>query len=224
MITNMLYHGRRRGVFFLLFFLSFHLAADVDRGIFPNTDFKKIFNKPAIISSDVFSIREGDNSQWITMLADTHVTTAIPLAKLRYIITDYENYPRYFKRNTSSRIAAVTEEGTCQDVRVTVGLMGMSFSCRYTVLLKELVNTPAKFVLEFTHVSDDGNTRDVNGQWHFESVFVDGRPGTYVRYISSSTSLRKFFLQKTAMSLFGGAEFTGMIDQLLEAAAKLTGV
>jgi ribosome-associated toxin RatA of RatAB toxin-antitoxin module len=188
-------------------------------GIEPDTDFRKIFNNSTIISSNVFSTQEA-NALWITMFADTHVTTDIPLAKLRRIITDYENYPKYFKRNTSSRIAAVTGEGVYQDVRVTVGLIGFSFSGRYTVLVRELINQPDKFWLTFTHVTDDGNIRNVHGEWYFETLDGEGSPRTYVRYVSSSQSIRRFFLQKTIQSMFVGSEFTDMTDQLLEAAAK----
>jgi hypothetical protein len=212
--------GRVRFLFFPLFFLSLRLAAQAESGIAPNTDFKKIFHRSTIISSDVFSTRDSDDSVWITMSADTHVTTDIPLARLRYIITDYENYPQYFKRNTSSVIAGVTEEGVYQDVSVTVRLLGFSFTGRYTVLVREVVNTPTQFVLEFSHVTDTGAIRDVHGQWYFQTIHVEGKPWTYVRYISSSAAIRRFLLQKTIQSMFVGSEFTGMTDQLLAAAAK----
>jgi hypothetical protein len=220
MIRYGLYRAARF-LFLPLFFLSFYLGADTGSGIAPDTDFKKIFRKSTIISSDVFSTRDSDNSVWITMSADTHVTTDIPLDKLRYIITDYENYPAYFKRNTASVIAGVTETGIYQDVQVTVGLLGFSFTGRYTVLVRELVNTPTQFVLGFSHVTDNGTIRDVHGQWYFETVYVDGQPWTYVRYISSSASIRRFLLQKTIQTMFVGSEFTAMTDQLLAAADKL---
>jgi hypothetical protein len=210
----------RRGLCLLplIFFWSFKAAAE-PVGIVPGTDFKRIFNRSTVIDSAVFSTRDTDNSVWITMFADTHVVTDIPLARLRYIITDYENYPRYFKRNTASKVAAVTGDGIYQDVQVTVGLLGITFTGRYTVLVREIVNNPAQFVLEFSHVTDNGAIRNVHGQWYFESVTVNDRPGTYIRYISSSESIRRSILQKTAMALFVGAEFTDMTDQLLKAAA-----
>jgi hypothetical protein len=107
-----------------------------------------------------------------------------------------------------------------QEVRVTVGLLGLSYTGRYTVLVREMVNTPGKFVLTFNHISDDGNIRDVNGEWYFESITVDGKPMTYVRYVSSSSSMRRLGIQKAIQSMFVNAEFTGMTDQLLEAGAR----
>jgi ribosome-associated toxin RatA of RatAB toxin-antitoxin module len=204
-----------------LFSLFLPLALAAEAGIAPGTDFKKIFNKSTIISSNVFSTRDNAGNQWITMAADTHVTTNIPLDKLRSVITDYEHYPDFFKRNTSSQVIGTTEDGgVYQRVRVTVGLMGFSYTCGYTVLCRETVNTPAKFVLTFAHVSDDGNTRDVYGEWYFETVYVEGNPWTYVRYVSSSASIRRLVLQKAIQSMFVNSEFTDMTDQLLEAARK----
>jgi hypothetical protein len=223
--------GSRRGIPFpvslrlllpavcALFLFSAPGAAAVEGGVAPDTDMEKIFNKSTIISSDVFSTQE-DGALWITMLADTHVTTDIPLATLRRIITDYDNYPKYFKRNTSSRIAAVTDDGIYQDVRVTVGLIGFSFSGRYTVLVRTLIDNPDKFLLTFSHITDDGSIRDVHGEWYCETLPAGGTPKTYVRYVSSSRSIRRFFLQKAIQSMFVGAEFTDMTDQLLAAAAK----
>lgn len=197
------------------------LGVSADAGIAPDTDFKKIYNKSTIVSSRVTSFKDGNNNTWITMFADTHVTTDIPMARLRYIITDYLNYPKYFKRNTSSRIAGTTADGgVYQDVRITVGLLGFSYSGRYTVLLREMVDTPDKFVLTFNHINDDGNIRDVNGEWYFERITVDGKPMTYVRYISSSSSIRRIGIQKAIQTMFVGSEFTDMTDQLLAAAAK----
>ncbi|MDR1374259.1 MAG: SRPBCC family protein [Treponema sp.] len=211
----------KRGLFLVSVFLVPALGASADAGIAPNTDFKKIYNRSTIISSRVTSYKDSGNNTWITMFADTHVTTDIPLARLRYIITDYLNYPRYFKRNTSSRIAGTTEDGgVYQDVRVTVGLLGLSFSGRYTVLVREMVDTPEKFVLTFNHINDDGNIRDVNGEWYFERVTVDGQLMTYVRYVSSSSSLRRIGIQKAIQTMFVSAEFTDMTDQLLAAGAR----
>jgi hypothetical protein len=211
---------KRGFVLFAVFLIpAFGVAADA--GIAPNTDFKRIYNRSTIISSRVTSFKDGDNTTWITMFADTHVTTDIPLARLRYIITDYLNYPKYFKRNTSSRIVGTTGDGgVYQDVRVTVGLLGFSFSGRYTVLVRETADTPDKFVLTFNHINDDGNIRDVNGEWYFERITVDGKLMTYVRYISSSSSMRRIGIQKAIQTMFVGSEFTGMTDQLLEAGAK----
>lgn len=192
-----------------------------DAGIAAGTDFAKIFRKSTIISSDVFSNKDEDGNTWITMEADTHVTTDIPLDKLRFVITDYANYPKYFKRNASSRVAGFSDDGgVYQDVRVTVGLLGFSYTGRYTVLVREQINTPTKFVMTFNHINDDGSIRDVNGEWYFETIQVNGQPGTYVRYVSSSTSIRRIGIQRGIQSMFVNAEFTGMTDQLLEAAAR----
>jgi hypothetical protein len=209
----------QRGFLLLSVFLVPVLGVSADAGIAPDTDFKRIYNRSTIISSRVTSYKDGNNNTWITMFADTHVTTDIPMARLRYIITDYLNYPKYFKRNTSSRIAGATADGgVYQDVRVTVGLLGLSYSGRYTVLVREMVDTPDRFVLTFNHINDDGNIRDVNGEWYFEKITVEGKPMTYVRYVSSSSSIRRIGIQKAIQSMFVNSEFTDMTDQLLEAA------
>lgn len=219
---NMIYSSiLKRGFILFSVFLIPVPGTSADAGIAPDTDFRRIYNRSTIISSRVTSFKDGSNNTWITMFADTHVTTDIPLARLRYIITDYLNYPKYFKRNTSSRIAGTTEDGGIyQDVRITVGLLGFSYSGRYTVLVREMVDTPDKFVLTFNHINDDGNIRDVNGEWYFERITVDGRPMTYVRYISSSSSVRRIGIQKAIQTMFVSSEFTGMTDQLLEAGTK----
>ncbi|MDR2184430.1 MAG: hypothetical protein LBO80_02000 [Treponema sp.] len=207
------------------------LSAGENTALYPGTDPWKIFNKPEMISLDVYSPR-GDPR--IMMFADAHVSAGIPLYKLRSVISDYGQYHRYFKRCSRSGIAALTEEGVFQDLEMTVKLMGMSFTGHFVVFVRELSNSASSFSLGFTYTSETGTIRRVYGEWRFERIDPapsgardsGASPGglTYVRFTLSGATARKIPLQKTAMSLALGPEMISILEQLLAAASNLQGI
>jgi ribosome-associated toxin RatA of RatAB toxin-antitoxin module len=176
---------------------------------------KAILGKPRVISSGIASEKGDDNSRWIRMFADVHVCTGIPLSRLYAVITNYGNYPAYFKRNRSVQVFPAEPEGVYQDAEVGISLMGISYISRYRTLIREKKNTPSGFILEFTGISSDGSVKDLFAQWFFETVLVDGRPHTYIRYTFSNAVARKNIFQKAVMSMFIDSEALAMLNQLL---------
>jgi hypothetical protein len=183
----------------------------------PNVNLKKILNRPDVLYSKVDSVREGDKV-WISMEADVQVCTAIPLDKIKAVIMDYSNYARTFRRTTISRVVRQAESETAAFFEQTVVVMGITVVTRYTVLMETPIDTGGKFLLTFSHISDDGSIRNVYGFWYLESISIDGKPHTYFRYVSSTEPLRANVLQKRATSIFIGSEYTGMIKEVLAAA------
>jgi hypothetical protein len=186
-------------------------------GIRKGANFKKLYNKAEVITSRVEELKE-ENAVWISMEVDVHMVSDVPLEKLRAAITDYNNYVKIFKRTTASSITAAGGAGTVAFFEVTVGALGITVVSSYSVLLKVLIDEPGKFLVEFTHYSDDGTVRNVRGYWYFESVEVENKTCTYLRNYSATDSLQTNILQKTAASLFMGAEYMGMLRELLAAA------
>jgi hypothetical protein len=203
-------------ILFILFCISRGLGA-LEAELPSEEVLKKIIGKPLVIFSEVSAEKEDDNSRWIRMEAGAHVCTEIPLAKLYPVISDYGNYPEVFKRNRTARVSDAGPEGVYQDVEVGIVYPGISYISRYRTLAVEKEHTPSRLILEFTGVSSDGTVKDVSAQWYFETLLVDGQPYTYIRYIFSTSVLRKNFFQKTLMSMFVGSETVAMLNQLLTA-------
>jgi ribosome-associated toxin RatA of RatAB toxin-antitoxin module len=174
-------------------------------------------NKPGIIRTYVSNEEGEGHSKWIGMLADIHVCVDIPQEVLRELVTDYERYPQVFKRMRSIRVRRESE-GAYQDWHIGVGFRNFSYDTRYTLLAVEKQNTPERYLLDFSHVADDGSIKEAWGQWYFESLWLEGKEWTYIRYTTSSRVIRKFPLQKTIMGWIINKEYTDLMSQFLKAA------
>jgi hypothetical protein len=187
--------------------------------LYGDVDVKKLVEKFAVIYVKVEALTEGSKT-WIPMEADVHICTAVPLEKIKAVITDYDNYTGIFKRSTVSRTVSRNTKGTTAFFEMTVGAMGITVVTAYTVLLETPVDTPDKFLLTFSHVSDNGSIRKVFGFWYLESIMIDGKPYTYLRYYSTSEPLRVNILQRQVSSWFISSEYGTMLKDVITAAAK----
>jgi hypothetical protein len=97
--------------------------------------------------------------------------------------------------------------------------MGISYITRYRTLIVEKENSPFRLILEFNGVSSDGSIRDIFAQWYFETLLVEGRPYTYIRYTFFNSVVRKSIFQKAVMTLFVDSETLAMLNQLLLASS-----
>jgi hypothetical protein len=180
---------------------------------------KKIFNKPGIIKTEVSQEKGDDNLRWIEMYTDVHIVTDIPMDKLQSAILNFDNYPRIFKRNQS--ITVIRENDTVYlDMTVGAELMGISFFTHYRLLVTELFNTPDEFVLDFSHVADDGSVKDVYGRWYVERIPGGGKERFYVRYYASSKVIRKYPFLRMIMGMFINSESRDLMEQFLIAARE----
>jgi hypothetical protein len=184
-----------------------------------NVNLKQLLNKPAFIYTNVDSVKDGEKT-WVTMEADVHICSPLSLGQIRAVITDYENYIKTFKRTTVSRVAGRNEQGLIAFFEITVGVMGITAVTAYSVLMETPLDSPEKFLLTFSHVSDNGSIRNVHGFWYLEAVTIEGRPHTYVRYYSYTEPLRVTVLQKQATSWFIRSEYGTMMEEVLAAAAR----
>jgi hypothetical protein len=155
---------------------------------------------------------------WIAMEADIHICTDVPLSKLKAAVTDYNNYMNTFRRTSAS---TENDAGDILSMQVTVSALGITVVTSYSVLMTEEIDEPDRFLLRFSHYSDDGTIKNVRGYWYFKTVYVEGISRTYVRYFSASDSQRKNLLQKTATSMFITSEYSGMLKELVAAAKRL---
>ena len=192
---------------------SFRSAASMPE----NVNLRRILEKPEVINTRVERIDEGSNT-WISMEVDIHACTAIPLERMKEVITDYSRYTQIYRRTTVSRIAGRNERGTLAFFEVSVGALGIYVVSSFTLLKEINIDTPDSFYLTFTHVSDDGTIRNILGSWYLRKVEIDGRTYTYMRYFSSQDSLQVAILQRQAASMFIGSEYTGMLRETLAAA------
>jgi hypothetical protein len=179
----------------------------------------KIFNKPGIIKTYVSQERGNDRIRWVEMYTDVHLVTDIPMDKLRRAILNFDNYPRIFRRNQS--ITVIREDAAVYlDMAVGAEFLGISFLTNYRVLVTELFNTPEEFVLDFSHVADDGSVKDVYGRWYVEKIPGGGEERFYVRYYASSKVIRKYPLLRMIMSMFINSESRDLMEQFIKAAGE----
>jgi ribosome-associated toxin RatA of RatAB toxin-antitoxin module len=174
-------------------------------------------NKPGVVGTYVSAEEDEGHTKWIAMFADIHVCADIPQETLRQVVTNYEQYPQIFKRLRSIQVRQ-ENEGAYQDWHVGVGFKNFSFDTNYTLLAVEKKNTPEYYLLDFSHVADDGSIKDAWGQWYFETIWLQGREWTYIRYTTSSRVIRKFPLQRTVMGWIINKEYTDLMSQFLNAA------
>ncbi|MDR2740196.1 MAG: hypothetical protein LBB68_10265, partial [Treponema sp.] len=166
-----------------------------------------INSAPGIIKTVVSQEMGDDRIRWIEMYTDVHIVSAIPMDKLRSTILDFDGYPRIFRRNQT--IAVVREQDAVYlDMAVGAEFLGIEFLVKYRVAVAELRDTPEEFILDFTHVSDDGGVKDVSGRWYVKKL---PRPEgaeqqCYVRYHAYSKVVRKYPLQRMIMALFINSE------------------
>jgi hypothetical protein len=101
--------------------------------------------------------------------------------------------------------------------------LGIDFLVKYRVLATETRDTPDEFILDFSHVSDDGSVKDVSGRWHVKKLpRLDGEEQQcYIRYYAHSRALRKYPLQRMIMSLFINSESRDLMEQFVKAAGRL---
>jgi hypothetical protein len=174
---------------------------------------------PGIIKA-VVSQETGDGTtRWIEMYTDVHIVSAIPMEALRRTILDFESYPRIFRRNHET--AVIREKGAvCLDMAVGAEFLGIEFLVKYRVAVTELRNTPDEFILDFTHVSDDGSVKDVSGRWQIKKLpRSEGmEQQCYVRYHTGSKAAPKYPLQRMIMSLFINSESRDLMNQFVKAA------
>jgi hypothetical protein len=179
---------------------------------------KTIIGSPGIITA---MVSQDDAIRWIEMYTEVHIVSAIPMEKLRRTILDFEEYPRIFRRN--HKTAVVREGGAvCLDMAVGAEFLGIDFLVKYRVAVAELRDTPEEFILDFSHVSDDGDVKDVSGRWHIKKL---PRPEgaeqqCYIRYHASSKVARKYPLQRMIMSLFINSESRDLMNQFIKAAGR----
>jgi hypothetical protein len=192
-------------------------AAAGEPGIPPGTDLAKLLHRPAMVASSITVETAADHSRWITMKADVHACTAVPLDRLRAIARNFEGYPKIFKRMKWDRVSR-SPEGVFVEMFISVGLMGITYDTDYTLRAEERIDNAGRFLLDFSHVSSDGLVRDAHGVWYFESVTVNGAPAVYLRYTASGKVLKKYPLQDTVMGMFVNMEHVDLLHQFLNAA------
>jgi hypothetical protein len=180
---------------------------------------ESIHDKPGIITAMVSRETGDDKIRWIEMRTDVHILSSLPMDTLKRTILDFNQYPRIFRRNRNT--AAIRENNTVYlDMDVGAEFLGISFFVSYRVSVAELRNTPEEFILDFSHVSDDGGVKDVSGRWHIKRLppSEDGRQQCYVRYYARSKVVRKYPLQQMIMSLFINSESRDLLEQFIKAA------
>jgi hypothetical protein len=207
----------------LLFILDLSriFAHDADLALPGPGIIEKIFNRPGIIKTEVSQEKGDDNIRWIEMYTDVHLATNIPMDTLRKTILDFDNYHRIFKRNHNT---ATIRDGDKVYLDMIVGLevLGISFLTAYRVLVRELRNTSEEFVLDFSHISDDGNAKDIFGRWYLKKIppSVGGEEQCYVRYYASSKVVSKNPFQRMIMTMFIDGESRDLMKQFLKAAGQ----
>jgi hypothetical protein len=176
---------------------------------------------PGIIKAVVSQERGDDKIRWIEMYTDVHIVTAIPIDRLKRTILDFDGYPRIFRRNQET-VAIRKHDAVFLDMAVGAEFLGIKFLVNYRVLCAELRNTPEEFVLDFSHVSDDGGVKDVSGRWHVKKLpqAEGAEPQFYIRYYAYSKVVRKYPLQRMIMSLFIHSESRDLMKEFVKAAGK----
>jgi hypothetical protein len=180
-----------------------------------------IKGNPGIIKTVVSQERGDDNIRWIEMYTDVHIVTAIPMDRLKRTILDFDGYPRIFRRNQKT-VAVREHDAVYLDMAVGAEFLGIKFLVNYRVLVTELRDTPEEFILDFSHVSDDGGAKDISGRWHVKKLPQEEgtEPQFYVRYYAYSKVIHKYPLQRMIMSLFINGESRDLMKEFVKAAGK----
>jgi hypothetical protein len=206
----------------ILFGLSRVFAQEGDIAIPGQETLQKINNRPGIIKTVISQEREDDKTAWIEMYTDVHIVSALPMDRLRRVILDFAGYPRIFRRNETTAVVR-KDDAVYLDMAVGAEFLGLSFLTNYRVLVTEVRNTPDEFILDFSHVSDDGSVKDVAGRWYLKKLpHAEGAEQQYyVRYHAYSKVARKYPLQRMIMSMFINSESRDLMRQFVEAAGRL---
>jgi hypothetical protein len=196
-------------------------AQETDLAIPDREVLETINGVPGIIKAVVSQEMGDDKIRWIEMYTDVHIVSALPMDALQRTILDFASYPRIFRRNQET---AVIRENDAVYLDMVVGakFLGIDFLVSYRVVVAELRNTPEEFILDFSHVSDDGSVKDVSGRWYVKKIPRPdgGEQQCYVRYYARSTALRKYPFQRMIMSMFINSESRDLMNQFVKAAGR----
>lgn len=181
-----------------------------------------INGRPGIIKTVVSQETGDDKIRYIEAYTDVHIVSAIPMDALRRTILGFESYPRIFRRNQETAVIR-ENDAVCLDMTVGAQFLGIDFLVNYRVAVTELCDTPEEFILDFSHVSDDGGVKDISGRWHIKKLPQTGgaEQQCYVRYYAYSKVTRKYPLQRMIMSLFINSESRDLMSQFIKAAGNL---
>jgi hypothetical protein len=196
-------------------------AQEMDIEIPGRETLKKIRDNPGIIKTEVSRETGNDKVPWIEMYTDVHIVSALPMDTLRRTILDFEQYPRIFRRNQKTTIVR-EDDAMCLDMAVGAEFLGINFVVSYRVSVAEIRNTPEEFILDFSHVSDDGSVKDVSGRWHIKKLpqSEGAEQRCYVRYYARNKVARKYPLQRMILSLFINSESRDLMEQFVKAAGR----
>jgi hypothetical protein len=205
----------------ILLDLSRLTAQETDLAIPGREILEQIDGKPGIIKAVVSQETGDDKIRWIEMYTDVHILSALPLDALRRTILDFGKYPRIFRRNQET-VVIRENDAVFLDMAVGARFFGIDFLVNYRVAVTELRDTPEEFILDFSHVSDDGGVKDVSGRWHVRklSQAKGSEQQCYVRYYAHSKVARKYPLQRVIMSLFIDGESRDLMNQFIKAAGN----
>jgi hypothetical protein len=206
-----------------LLLLGFFSLSAQEPGIeIPDRETLEAINgNPGIIKTVVSQEKGDDKIRWIEMYTDVHIVSDIPMYRLKRTILNFEGYPRIFRRNQKT-VVVREHDAVYLDMAVGAEFLGIKFLVNYRVLVTGLRDTPEEFILDFSHVSDDGGVKDVSGRWHVKKLpqAEGAEPQCYIRYYAYSKVVRKYPLQRMIMSMFINSESRDLMAQFVKAAGE----
>jgi hypothetical protein len=113
-------------------------------------------------------------------------------------------------------------ESVFLDMTVGAKFLCIDFLVRYRVAVTEQLDTPDEYILDFSHVSDDGSVKDISGRWYVKKLPRRGgaEQQCYIRYHAYSRALRQYPFQQAIMALFIKSESRDLMEQFVKAAAE----
>ncbi|MDR2842359.1 MAG: hypothetical protein LBV52_04075 [Spirochaetaceae bacterium] len=155
--------------------------------IVPGTDLAKLLKSgPTIVSSEV----DSTSDDWTKCVTDVHWVTTASIEKVAAVLDDLKNQPNVFKGSITSTakvvIDSVTPEGTTVTTTTKTSLGPINDETTYTTLITKQDNLPKYFSRIIKQIGENNKIRKVSSTWYIETVTVDGKPCTYIRFYDNN--------------------------------------
>lgn len=160
-------------------------------------------------------------------IGDLHAVYPVPLAVMREVITDYNNYPRFAPRVTQSHAVRTGNAPATYRQRLTLSFRVLFFGSDYDYYLT-VTETPLcrpngvdEFGMHYRmRESLDGRLSDVEGSWYLRAVQIDGVEHTYARYYNSIHFAEDQFGLRLALRNLGARDLKNTMDAMYREAER----
>ncbi len=184
------------------------------------TDLAALMGNPTEIES---GIESGDDAVAVASFADVHAVYEVDLEVLRDTIVDFDRYEQFVPHVELSDGRRIGDDPLrwMQLIEIAYGVL--VFQAEYALDNEFVVvqDEDVRFALVFRMAeSHDGRLADSFGSWFLETVDIDGRPATYVRYYSYVAFAEDMPGLRVALQMFGLQDVKAVMNAYVDEARE----